>query len=293
MLYFADEFKGFRVAINVATLNLAGSLSTETNVKPFVDYIKTLNLDAAGFPEAYNVGQEGPLEEATVLLGALGYQVRHVPYNDADERTDKRGIMAISRLGNVQEVRLATRNALRVQVKDQDTNIDIAGLHGHLDDRSEPNRIVQAMAGVEIMPPFMPRYIGLDANNMHREAPIAKLFRFIMPLTYLYPAAEPRIGQNERSLGVIISKARRGSHMARGGAIRVFEDAKYMDVADQEYKPTARFLGGKAAAQLDYVFASPELHAIRHEVIFVDPEHGVRSEHGMVHAGLIRTTLEL
>jgi hypothetical protein len=275
------------VAVKSAVWNLAGSLANEANAGPLVDYIKELNVDFAAFPEAFNEGDQAGLDEAEELLRGLGYSVASALYDDADKtRTDRRGILAISRLGDVKPVSLGTRNALLATMTDPATNIVIASLGGHFDDRKEDNRQGQAHAALSVMPKDMPGMMSLDANAMHRKDPRSRIYRSVGPLVRRLPAHPPTIGQNEKKLTVMVSKAQRIAEMANGGTLRILEEAGYQDVTRlgwRGYKPTAKFIGGLASAQLDHIMVEHEwLHANNPEIIHVPEDKGADTEHALV-----------
>jgi hypothetical protein len=141
--------------------------------------------------------------------------------------------------------------------------------------------------------------MALDANAMHRKDPRSRIYRMAGPLVRHLPAHPPTIGQNEKKLSVMVSKAQRIAEMADGGTLDILEAAGYEDATQLGYTPTARFIGGLAAAQLDHIMIERNtLHASSPEIIEVPADKGVATEHSLVRtevgvrSALVRTRVE-
>ncbi|HEX8182100.1 MAG TPA: hypothetical protein VF575_00685 [Candidatus Saccharimonadales bacterium] len=277
------------MALEIATLNAAGSLSNPANVRPFVDYVVSLDVHAAGFPEAYNVGAEEGVREAQNLFHERGFNTAITPNGDKDGRTDQRGLLVVTQIDGFYVNRFASRNGIVGMLTDEATNIRVAAAHAHLDDRSEYTRHNQAHSIIEWLdqPDDIPGYAAMDANAMYRDDPRARWYRALKHLGRILPVAEPRIGQNEKDPRVIASKAVRASGMAHGGTLKIFEHSGYRNPNTIPYETTARFLGGRATAQLDHILVSKDISCPRYEVTKVPGGKGIQTEHL-----LIRATLE-
>jgi hypothetical protein len=281
--------------IKVGVLNMRGALSSEENAQRFLRYVDKEKFDFASFPEAFDVGNDGGLEAAIDGLRRLGYEAMAPAYEDSDGRSDQRGILSINRqpMAEVplQTARLVSRNAIVGGVTDPATNITFAAMAAHLDDRGKTGRMIQTKAALQLFEQDyseLPKIIGMDANDIRRTDRGARLLRVAGMVAKPFPAAEPRIGQNERSPKVIISKAKRAGEMALGAAIAAFEEYGFEDAAvmANNQAATAKFLGGLAKARLDHIMIAAPDFRVQYSVDKLDAATLFHTDHMPVYAQL-------
>jgi len=135
-------------------------------------------------------------------------------------------------------LRLRTRNAYKLTVKDEETAVDVIGFHG--DDRSEATRRGQTAAILETIDMDEPVVVGGDFNSVHSTDFVSGVIgaRAMRLAANLIPLKRPR------SLG------KRVVEMMDGSSLKQLLDAGFTD-ADNTHYPTS----GKLIPmfQLDHV----------------------------------------
>lgn len=238
---------------------LEGGFEDEPRSRAVLDITEAVNPDVVIYPEAFNEdGNIRALDAAKFALQDQGYVVEGVANEDDDDRSDRRGLVAASKVKNteIEVVRLMTRNALRVtglHPEDQQA-IDVFGVH--LEDRSEDGRLWQAGALLKEAA-YDRTILAGDFNAMHANAPIARVLRAMGPLANRLPAGEP--GTHQSKLARIGSLSQRLAEMADGRTMEAMVKDGFID-ADPKRQATIRRLG-LLAVQLDHIMVGDGLEA--------------------------------
>lgn len=242
------------MALTVAALNCNEAFSDPRRSRQMEENIKRLDADIVVLPEAHR--EQGVQGIESDFADQLGYHHRTEEYADEYPRAEqdknfRQYITVLSRHEFVhsERLRLVTRNAIGVTVRDPDDGktVSVAGLHG--DDRWEwaPARQFGALR-------TKPRYeiLAGDFNSPHRNTRTARLLRSA-PMRRL---AEWRDDPDSPYIG----KLKRLSYMAEGGAFQLLEEAGYRD-ADPRHRGTllvAKTGMRFAIAQLDHLLYQPK-----------------------------------
>jgi endonuclease/exonuclease/phosphatase family metal-dependent hydrolase len=259
------------MAINVLSWNVADALSDHGRMPNVVNAVISGEPDVGVFSEAYRDSKstDDILEAAIAKLKAEGYDIIHGSYEDSDDREDRHGMLAISRVGMTASItRLSIRNAVELQLSGatlEGVSTTLYGVHG--DDRREQHRLVQyGSLGNRVV--AMSAKEGLilagDANCMHGSDGRSRLLRAVRPLTAQLPHVEPVApGIKSPIRQRLISVASRITEMADGGTVALLGEMGLQD-ADTQHYPTmpARF----PVIQIDRIMTNNVLRTSNHRV---------------------------
>lgn len=265
----------------VSSHNLADALSDAEKIPVFLDSVDQQRPDILVLPEAYGEDKITYLANVEKALEREHYSFLHVLNNDADDRKDRHGTAVIYRSTHdvlkAEAVRLATRNALQLHMRDPETGRVVNVIGAHLDDRHEANRLVQAKAAIEGINPNLPSVFAGDCNSMNKRdwkrfAPL--LFgKFIAPHL---PVKEP--GEKASKLERVGSLTQRLGEMATGDTVELFLDAGMREAGHYERTMMAR---GIPLFNLDHMFVT------QMDVDFAGPDKvGGLSDHCRISADL-------
>ncbi len=201
-----------------------------------------------------------------------GYKLTIAEYEDEKHREGnpislRQHDAVLSRMNSVATItRLATRNAIHLQIDYQGEDISLVG--AHFDDRTEQTRIRQALAYTEQETSSL-RILAGDLNSMHQDDSRARSLR--SPLATL---AFKRLPGRYKSFGDRLQE------MARGDSMQIIEDGGLID-SDPSYAPTIRVANRFGVAQLDHILHSSGIRVNSFEVGESRP-----SDHNLVIANL-------
>lgn len=289
------------MAIDVLSANVLDGFSNGETAWHLTRQVAALKPDAAVFLEAYAEGREDYLSFAQDEFNLMGYDVVTAPYDDADGRADKHGIMAIARTEvirplEIKVIRFAGRAGVGMTVFDESSQeeIDVYGLH--MDDRSEGGRLEQAYELITFADPGRRSALVGDLNAMHGSAASARLLRLAGPIAKLLPVSDPgesNKGLHGETLPKVSKLARIGSlatrltAMADGATLAMLEQVGFRD-ADGERRPTMpdHWLL-PPVVQLDHVMVSRNVDVLGHQTVALRDEAGKRlTDHLAVRAQL-------
>ena len=212
------------------------------------------------------------------LGNAIG-GVAVVEYGDADERKDTHCLVTAAHgsLGSPTEIRAGGRSALRYKSPDGTVFVGYHGLdriRGGSSTDHTTARVHQAREILESIGDASALVAG-DLNEMYSPDAIAQRIRYASILTRLLPYGEP--GEPHSKLARLGSLGTRLGAMARGEALRLYEEAGFLD-ADPAHEPTMRMW--RIGVQLDHIVYRGRLSVGNFAVVPV----GELSDHSMITA---------
>jgi endonuclease/exonuclease/phosphatase family metal-dependent hydrolase len=244
------------MSLKVATWNTLRGLADEARSNEQLELIKHMDADVALFTEAYGDTEESALAPALDVLSGLGYLLKTATYDDHDERQDRHGYLAISRVSSEFRVMsLFSRSVIAGMIIDPDTFEPIEFVGAHLDDRAESRRI----KAVEDLPSIIgrqgPAIFAGDLNTFDGASRRAHLVRRLAPVAHLLENGEPVFGAEYKSLRDKFARAgslgRRMGEMAEGTAFAALQKQGFTD-ADALQQPTYSFRSHDLL-QLDHI----------------------------------------
>ena len=228
---------------SVISFNIADGLSTNI---PELQHVlwrekeKRPKVLFMSYPEAFKPGM---VDKKTVnrfsrYFGHEGFVI--TPYKTADKRPDDHVLLttydatALEHRISSTRVRLATRNATKFDVKHPRVGGKLTAIFGHLDDRSEASRVMQARALMGIIKPEDKTILGFDFNAMYETSAGAQITRFIgHALAGMRPEStdpNPVTGKRSRTAQLFAL-----SDMAIGTTMTELSESGFKDADESRY----------------------------------------------------------
>lgn len=238
--------------MKVLAYNTESGLGDPKRRDRILEFVADVAPDVAFFSEATSL--DVPIHDSQMAIAglrSLGYHVTHGSNADIPARTDARGFMGIVRegLGEGRIISSKTRQGFAAVVDSSEFSRPLDIIGQHFDDRNPRARLRQLFAQ-----PLVDVLLG-DFNDMHRDAPIARLVRMLDPLTQAFPEIDPDFDVTTNWLLQRISLAQRSGRMAQGKLMSVIE-ARGLHDADPTRTPT---IGG--VFQIDHIMIAEDLAA--------------------------------
>jgi hypothetical protein len=240
---------------------------------------KWRNVLFMNFPEAFRPGE---VDKKTVnrfarYLGHNGHTI--TPYKTADKRPDDHVLVttynanALKHKVNIARLRIATRNAVRLDVNSQVVGGKLTFIGGHLDDRreaptisgdpTETSRLSQALALRDIIKPKNKTILAFDFNAMHEYSAQAQIARYLgnVGARWRPESVDPDPKTGRRSFSAKLFSL---SEMAIGTTMNVFTEAGFTDAGKNSpyLASTIKLAPGPFGPAIDHILSNAGLKVI-------------------------------
>ena len=210
----------------------------------------------------------------------MGHIAISTPYETADRRSDDHVLLTTYDTELVSHetpvtttLRLATRNALRIIVNNEQVGGKLTFIGGHLDDRretpsrnsdlTETSRLGQARALLSHINPEERTILAFDFNALHKASAAAILAPYLGRFALArHPESvhpDPATGQR-----TIWAKMYDVSSMAIGTTMQEITEAGFADADNHSLFPlsTVKNPAGRFGPAIDHILSSPGLKAV-------------------------------